>query len=75
MGQPKLTLYSLLIQPPDPFFKHYHPAIRPHTRNAHLLSDPSDHVARAREDSFVVENDESIPEREGMPGPQTGRQE
>ncbi|MBW0557902.1 hypothetical protein O181_097617 [Austropuccinia psidii MF-1] len=29
MGQPKLTLYSLVIQPPDPLFKHYHPVIRP----------------------------------------------
>ncbi|MBW0511154.1 hypothetical protein O181_050869 [Austropuccinia psidii MF-1] len=29
MGRPKLTLYSLVIQLPDPLFKHYHPAIRP----------------------------------------------
>ncbi|MBW0543775.1 hypothetical protein O181_083490 [Austropuccinia psidii MF-1] len=29
MGQPKLTLYSLVIQPPNPLFKHYHPAINP----------------------------------------------
>ncbi|MBW0510941.1 hypothetical protein O181_050656 [Austropuccinia psidii MF-1] len=80
-------LYSLVIQQPNPLFKHYHPAIRPlcsprspvtkratccalyarsgvspasapqqqttlvlladkHTRNARLLSEPSNHVAR-----------------------------
>ncbi|MBW0552057.1 hypothetical protein O181_091772 [Austropuccinia psidii MF-1] len=29
MGRPKVTLYSLVIQPPIPLFKQYHPAIRP----------------------------------------------
>ncbi|MBW0492046.1 hypothetical protein O181_031761 [Austropuccinia psidii MF-1] len=55
MGQPKIMLYSLVIKPPDPLFKHYHPAIRPHTRNARLLSDPSDHAARGvpNQDSLV----------------------
>ncbi|MBW0558299.1 hypothetical protein O181_098014 [Austropuccinia psidii MF-1] len=47
-----------------------------HTRNAHLLSDPSNHDARGvpNKDSFVVYNDESIPKCELTPGPQTGRQ-
>ncbi|MBW0475089.1 hypothetical protein O181_014804 [Austropuccinia psidii MF-1] len=45
MGLPKLTLYSLFIQLPNPLFKHYHLAIRLHTRNAHSLSDPSNHAA------------------------------
>ncbi|MBW0518686.1 hypothetical protein O181_058401 [Austropuccinia psidii MF-1] len=29
MGRRKLTLYSLVIQQPNPLFKHYHLAIRP----------------------------------------------
>ncbi|MBW0554556.1 hypothetical protein O181_094271 [Austropuccinia psidii MF-1] len=45
MGRGKLTLYSLVLQPP-PLFKHYHHVIRPHTRNSCLLSAPSDHAAR-----------------------------
>ncbi|MBW0577917.1 hypothetical protein O181_117632 [Austropuccinia psidii MF-1] len=35
---------TCLIAPP--LFKHYHQAIRPHTRNVHSLSTPSDHEAR-----------------------------
>ncbi|MBW0486472.1 hypothetical protein O181_026187 [Austropuccinia psidii MF-1] len=48
-----------------------------HTRNACLLCNPSNHAARgaAAQDSFVVDNDESIPKRELIWGPQTGRQE
>ncbi|MBW0572627.1 hypothetical protein O181_112342 [Austropuccinia psidii MF-1] len=53
-----------------------------HTRNVHLLCAPSDHAAggvlaqrRPCEDSFVVNNDETISEREWTPGPQAGRQE
>ncbi|MBW0516762.1 hypothetical protein O181_056477 [Austropuccinia psidii MF-1] len=48
-----------------------------HTRNACLLSNPSKHAARGvpDQDSFVVNNNESIPEREWTLGPQTGRQE
>ncbi|MBW0570193.1 hypothetical protein O181_109908 [Austropuccinia psidii MF-1] len=41
MGRPKLMLYSLVIQQPDPLFKLHHPAIMLHTRNACLL-----HAAR-----------------------------
>ncbi|MBW0566698.1 hypothetical protein O181_106413 [Austropuccinia psidii MF-1] len=35
MGRPKLMLYSLVLQPPDPLFKHYHQAIRPGTCALH----------------------------------------
>ncbi|MBW0564372.1 hypothetical protein O181_104087 [Austropuccinia psidii MF-1] len=65
MGRPKLMLYSLVIQQPDPLFKHYHPAIR------RRISQPR----HPCEDSFVVDNDESIPELEWTPAPQTGIQE
>ncbi|MBW0517577.1 hypothetical protein O181_057292 [Austropuccinia psidii MF-1] len=47
MGRPKLMLYSLVIQQPDPLFKLHHPAITLHTRNARSFSDPSNHTARA----------------------------
>ncbi|MBW0488078.1 hypothetical protein O181_027793 [Austropuccinia psidii MF-1] len=46
ISQPKLMLYSLFIWPPKPLFKLHHPDIMLHTRNAHLLSNPSDHAAR-----------------------------
>ncbi|MBW0508224.1 hypothetical protein O181_047939 [Austropuccinia psidii MF-1] len=46
MGQPKHTLYSLGIQQPNPLFKLHHPAVMLHTRNARLLSNPSNHAAR-----------------------------
>ncbi|MBW0562493.1 hypothetical protein O181_102208 [Austropuccinia psidii MF-1] len=46
IGQPKLMLYSLFIQPPKSFFKLHHPAVTLNTRNSHLLSNPSDHAAR-----------------------------
>ncbi|MBW0470429.1 hypothetical protein O181_010144 [Austropuccinia psidii MF-1] len=65
MGQPKLILYSLVIQPPDPLFKLYHPAIKLRSSCPRC----------PREDSFVVDNDESIPELDWTPGPQTGKWE
>ncbi|MBW0556367.1 hypothetical protein O181_096082 [Austropuccinia psidii MF-1] len=107
MGQPKLTLYSPFIQPPNPLLKHYHQAIRqmlctlctkrgipcigsltatnacdayqqahkkclfvvqPFRRRGWRISRPR----HPCEDSCVVDNDESIPEQEWTPGPQTG---
>ncbi|MBW0546587.1 hypothetical protein O181_086302 [Austropuccinia psidii MF-1] len=106
MGRPKLTLYSLVIQLPDPLVKHYEPAIRwvcllrsPVTKcttcfsawvicgfhppctfnNALTKALPgnrrSSHPRRPCEDSFVVNNDESIHEPKWTSGPQTGQQE
>ncbi|MBW0508873.1 hypothetical protein O181_048588 [Austropuccinia psidii MF-1] len=46
MGQPKLTLYSLVIQKTNPLFKLHHAAVMLHTRHASSLSNPSNHAAR-----------------------------
>ncbi|MBW0505097.1 hypothetical protein O181_044812 [Austropuccinia psidii MF-1] len=46
-------------------------AVRPFSPCGQRSSRPR----RPCEDSFVVNNDESIPEREWIPGPQTGRRE
>ncbi|MBW0504113.1 hypothetical protein O181_043828 [Austropuccinia psidii MF-1] len=95
-------LYSLVIQQPDPFFKQYHPAIRPRgipcvcsstktdacdaCKQAHKkfsfvvppfrpCSQRSSQPRHPCKDYFVINDDESIPKREWMQGPQTGRQE
>ncbi|MBW0574909.1 hypothetical protein O181_114624 [Austropuccinia psidii MF-1] len=48
-----------------------------HIKDAFLLCNPSDHVARGvpAQDTLVVDNDESIPKQEWMPQTQTGRGE
>ncbi|MBW0508229.1 hypothetical protein O181_047944 [Austropuccinia psidii MF-1] len=84
MGQPKLTLCHALcaVSRVSSAFAPQQQLVlvmlaNKHTRNSHFLSNPSDHKARGvpDQDSFVVNDDESIPKCELMPGPQTGRWE
>ncbi|MBW0513256.1 hypothetical protein O181_052971 [Austropuccinia psidii MF-1] len=89
IGQPKLMLYSLFIQPPGRnsgmlamvtcdqmhhmLFCMGHLGILP---TMHIQGRPHESPpGRPHRDSFVVDNDESIPKREWTPGTQTGRKE